>query len=66
MHSIPEMLLGINNRGDRKELLKLNSSNIFRLQQQLQQENVFFVKNKMLWDFLLYSVDCAATLSSVM
>jgi hypothetical protein len=47
-------------------LLKLHSSNIFRLQQQLQQENFFFVKNKMLWDFNLYNVDCAATLSSVM
>jgi len=51
MHSIPEMLLEINNRGDREELLKLHSSNIFRLQQQLQQEHFFFVKNKMLWDF---------------
>jgi len=60
------MLLEINNRGDREELLKLHSSNSFRLQQQLQQGHVFFVKNKILWDFILCSVDCAATLSSVM
>jgi len=47
-------------------MLKLHSSNIFRLQQQLQQEHVFFVKNKMLWDFNLFSVDYTAKLSSVM
>jgi hypothetical protein len=37
-------VISINNRGDREQLLKLRSSHIFHLQQQLQKDHVFFVK----------------------
>lgn len=46
-------------------MVKITQFKYFPLAAAAEKEHIFFVKKK-LWDFSLYCVDYAATLSSVM